>query len=338
MPKGFFTQGAVVLTERALTRDVIEAALRPFKVVKFQPAGGGSGSKWMSGAASWTLAYRPEANGSVTVDVVDAPWPDDMGDPSTETGKDLFVAWSMGFMGPFTFPGNLERAAHFASAFDREKAAEAATRHKAFVRVRSTYISGADDDAPVIPQDYEPLPELKFVTSVARSLVKAPGALAYFNPGGETLLTAADLDEILAECKQSNLPPLPLWTETRMTKADDDPAWVLADVCGMGQLDVDDQEACFRADKCDPGEVLNFLRNIALYLLQNGPVIKGGHTTDGPGGVWRAVETEEAILSPPRPTLRWFPNDGGTPPAEFLKGRKKPAGFFGRLRSLFGKS
>ena len=32
------------------------------------------------------------------------------------------------------------------------------------------------------------------------------------------------------------------------------------------------------------------------------------------------------------------PDDGAKPPAEFLKGRKKPAGLFGRLRSLFGRS
>jgi hypothetical protein len=40
-----------------------------------------------------TVAYRPEVNGYVTVDVWPHPWPDDMGDPKGQ--PTLFGAWTM---------------------------------------------------------------------------------------------------------------------------------------------------------------------------------------------------------------------------------------------------
>ena len=40
--------------------------------------------------------------------LVDAPWPDHMGDVEQEA--ELFAAWNMGWFGPFAYPKNLERA------------------------------------------------------------------------------------------------------------------------------------------------------------------------------------------------------------------------------------
>jgi uncharacterized protein DUF4261 len=339
--KGFFTQGAMVLTQRPLAADAVDDALRPFRVVKRSPAEGEK--NWTGGYPSWVIAWRPEVNGNVTVDVVDAPWPDNMGDPKSPGGQSLFAAWSMGFMGPMTWPGNLLRATEFAEAFGDKAAAEGAKRHQAFVRVRSTYVLGSEDEARTMPQDYQARPELDFVTSVAAALAAAPGALCYFNPGGETLLTAAELARTMEECRGSKLPPLPVWSMGRLSRIDDAPPWMFADVVGMEQLDAQDHEACFRSDTHDPAEVMSFLRNTTNYVLENGPVIKDGHTTDGPGGVWRAMELEEGLLPAPRPVLRWFPADGPEPPpalSQPVKGRPLHSGaqgLFGRLKTLFNR-
>ena len=202
---------------------------------------------------------------------------------------------------------------------------------------------GSDDDATVMPTDYRARPELDFVTSVAAALAAAPGACCYFNPGGETLLTAAELARTMEECRGSKLPPLPVWSMGRLSRIDDAPPWMFADVVGMEQLDAQDHEACFRSDTHDPAEVMSFLRNTTNYVLENGPVIKDGHTTDGPGGVWRAMELEEGLLPAPRPVLRWFPADGPEPPTALsqpAKGRPLHSGapgLFGRLKTLFDR-
>ena len=336
--KGFFTQGAIVLTERPLAADVVDQALAPFHVVKRSPAEGEK--NWIGGYPNWVIAWRPEVNGAVTVDVVDAPWPDNMGDPKSPGGQSLFAAWSMGFMGPMTWPGNLLRATQYAEAFGDKAAAAASKRHAAFVRVRSTYVLGAGDDAKVMPEDYAARPELEFVTSVAAALAAAPGALCYFNPGGETLLTFTELSRTLDESRSNNLPPLPVWSANRLVKLEDAPGWLFADVVGMEQLDAQDHEACFPKAGYDAGQVMTFLRNTTNYTLEHGPVIKDGHTTDGPGGVWRAMELEEGLLPAPRPVLRWLPNDADPPPSLGQPSKGRPLhsgapGLFGRLKSLF---
>ena len=182
MPKGMFTQGEAVLTEAPLTPEAVHAALADFRVLKHHGAEGEP--NWIGGYPTWVLEFRPEVNGHVTVDVIGEPWPDDMGNPQDPARRMLFGAWSMGFMGPFTWPGCLGRATQYAGAFGQAETAAAAGRHRAFVRVRSTYLLGAKDEDRVLPADYEPRRELEFVTSVARAVAGAPGALCYFNPGG----------------------------------------------------------------------------------------------------------------------------------------------------------
>ena len=335
--KGFFTQGAMVLTERPLPAEAVGRALDPFRVVKHTPAEGEK--NWITGYPEWVISWRPEVNGAVIVDVVDAPWPDDMGDPRSPGGQSLFAAWSMGYMGPMTWPGNLLRATQYAEAFGDASAAAASKRHTAFVRVRSSYVLGAGD-AKVMPEDYAARPELEFVTNVALALAAAPGALCYFNPGGETLFTAAGLRRTIDDSARSNLPPLPVWSAGRLTKLDDAPGWLFADVVGMEQLDAQDHEACFPRGSYDAGKVMSFLRNTTNYTLENGPVVKDGHTTDGPGGVWRAMELEEGLLPAPRPVLRWLPADADPPPALGQPSKGRPLhsgapGLFGRLKTLF---
>ena len=148
---------------------------------------------------------------------------------------------------------------------------------------------------------------------------------------------------MLKTCRDANLPALPVWSAVRMAKLDDAPPWMMADVVGMQQLDATDHEACFARGRHNPGEVMGFLRGLAGYTLDRGNVIQSGHTTDGPGGIWRALEVEEAIIPAPRRVIRWFPEDGSEPPAA-LRAASRPStetgakrGLFGRLKSVFGR-
>jgi hypothetical protein len=335
---GFWTQGVMVLSEAAVAHKAIEKALAQYKF-QYRPAE--SKPNWCRGYPSWLVQMRKEVNGNVLVDVVDAPWPDHMGDNEKE--MELFTAWSMGFMGPHTWPGALERARHYARATGQDFVAEAAECHRAFVRVRSSYILGAKDKDQIIPEDYDPVAELEFVNDIALAVAESEGALCYFNPGGETLHTAASARQLLAEHKAAGFIPVPLWSGQRLVEVEDAPGWALADTIGMEQVDAPDHEACFPKDEYDINEVMEMLRNSSIYTMQNGPVVKDGETTDGPGGLWRAIEIEESMLPTPREVLRWYP-DGHKLPAALRRKKKKDdeedsesrPGAFGRLKRLFG--
>jgi hypothetical protein len=309
MAKGFFTQGVCVLLSRAATLDEIEPLLREFRIVRRID----DAQTPDMGGPSFTVAFRPDVNGYVSVDIQNRPWPDHMGDPKTEPM--LFGAWSMGHFGPLAFPGNLLRAAQQSWSWEGAKGVPA--QHRAFLRVRSSYVFGAADDAKVIPEEYDPLAELHFVTKVARALLRLPSALAYFNPNGETLLSGEMLDESLDFHAQHQLPPLNIWCNVRLFNPGN--GWLLMDTVGMGQLDRPDCEACFPDGAYRPGEVDNFFRNCSTYLLEHGEVVKHGDTMNGPGGVnWRAHHVEEPLAEPPRAVLRWFPVDGSRPPPEMI--------------------
>jgi hypothetical protein len=309
MAKGFFTQSACILLSRPASLDEIGALLGEFRIAKRID----DAPSPDMGGPSFTLEFQPKVNGYLTVDIQDRAWPDHMGDPKTEPM--LLGAWSMGHFGPFAFPGNLRRAAQ--QSWEWEGARTVPEQHRAFIRIRSSYVFGAGDDAKLVlvPPDYDPLAELLFVTRVARALLRHPAALAYFNPNGETLRTAEILDESLAFHAERQLPPLDVWSNIRLFNPGN--GWLLMDTVGMGQLDRPDCEACFPEQGYQPGAVDHFFRNCSLYLLEKGEVVKHGDTMDGPGGIaWRAHHVEEALAEPPRPVLRWFPVDGSEPPPE----------------------
>lgn len=290
----------------------------------------------MSGP-SLVIAFRPEVNGYATVDLQSQRWPDHMGDPKGEPM--LFGAWTMGHFGPFTFPGNLERAVQQAWGW-KEGAGSAVAQHQAFLRIRMSYVFGGGPDTPVMPKDCEPKAELEFVTKLALALSSRPAALAYFNPNGEVLRSADDVRKSVDHAAKHQIPPLDNWSNVRLFNPNN--GWLLMDTIGMEQLDVPDGEACFRAKAYEPADIANFLRNASLYLLTNGEVIKNGDTMNGPGGVnWRAFHVKEPLCAPPRRVLRWFPMDGSTPPREMapagIEQTPEKRSFGQRIARLFGR-
>lgn len=325
MPKGYFTQSAIVLLEAPPSQESLEAALSRFQIVHRQPARVGEGTRpghdWMGSYPSLVLAMRPEVNGYVVVDVVDHPWPDDMGSVTgSEDDSMLFAAWGMGWFGPFVYPGSLERALTQCHAWPG--AAEAVARHRAFIRIKTSYVLGAGREAPVVPNDYDPLDELWLVTNVARSLLVLPETIAYFDPNGEALHSVADVEESLEYHEENGLLPLEVWTTVRGYRFSGDPSWMVVDTVGMSQLDLPDQEACFPMGAFTLPEVSHFLRRVAAISCETGASVADGERRRGPGGIeWQARHYDEGLELPPRPVLRWFPMNAPEPPKKLLKKR-----------------
>ncbi len=307
MPKGIYTQGVCILLDRPASLDQLEGALADFEIVKRSD----TSDAWEFGGPTLVIAYRPEVNGLVAVDTISKPWPDHMGDPTEETM--IFGAWSMGHFGPFTFPGGLQRAAQQSWLWKEGKTMP--ERHKAFVRIRSSYVFGVGDNAPVLPKEYAAIPELEFVTKIATSLLGVPGSLCYFNPNGEVLRDQDGLREALNFAWSNNFPPLDIWSNVRLFNIN--PEWSLMDTVGNGQLDIPDVEACFHSTSYDFNEVDEFLRNVSLYLLGDGEPIDDDDTMEGPGDIaWQSHRFENGIGDPPRAVLRWLPLDDRPVPKE----------------------
>jgi len=307
MPKGIHTAGLAVLFERAPTLDALAGALHAFPVAKRLAPG--PEKNWLgTGHPSLLLAMRPEVNGIIAAAVIDAPWPDSMGDPKTDSM--LFGAWSMGFFGPFAYPEGLSRAVQH--AYGWRQAPEAVARHGAFVRLTVSYVFGLGQQAPVMPEGYSARTELEYLTRVARAVLGMSGAVALFNPSGEVLRPRDQIEELLSVHEEAGLLPLPVWSNVRMAKLGELPGWMLMDTVGMEQLEVEDHEACFQCERFEAAEVANFLRNTSEYARQQGDVVKDGDTTDGPGGKWRGYH-RQSLMVPPRRTLRWVPGDAEVP-------------------------
>jgi hypothetical protein len=298
MPKGFFTQGVAVLLRSPVDLDEVAKCLSAWEIVKRVEA---SESPEMSGA-SLLVSYRPEVNGYITVDLHPAKWPDHMGDPKDEPM--LFGAWSMGHFGPLAYPHGLQRAT--GQSWRWEGAAEAVAQHTAVLRLRASYVYGAGGDAPVMPADCDAQDELMFLMRMVVALGALKEAICYFNPNGEVVLSFPELAESLDYHAKHDLPPLDIWANVRLFNLSE--SWALMDCVGSGQLDQCDHEVAFPRSLTNPGAVDPFIRNISLYLLQKGDVIKDGDTIDGPGAIkWQAKRFKSGLNDPPREVMRWLP-------------------------------
>lgn len=306
--RGFFTQAVAVLYDRAPTLSAISDALATPILRRIDES-----DMWQLSGPSVIVDYRRAVNGLVAVDVVDRAWPDEMGSPDVD--PNTFGAWSMGHFGPFAYPGNLGRAVEQAWTWPGG-AAQAIAKHGAFVRLRVSYAFGSKDEDKLIPESWDPLSELRIITRYASRLTALPGAIAFFDPNGEVLVPARELAPHLASADKHGHPPIDTWTNVRMMSLRQvAPGWTMMDTVGMAQLDRPDLEVVFKRDPISPDDVARFLRNVSLYVLTNGDVIKDGHTVDGPGGKWRATMHEEGLSGPPRATIRFVPDGVDVPEA-----------------------
>lgn len=302
MPKGLYSQTMCLLTDGSLTVEDVKRALRRggypiLKEVSQQ-------QDWCFGGVGVVIGYLPEINGLVSIDVVNKPWPDSMGNPKTDATT--FGAWSMGQFGPFTFPDGLVRSKQHAWVWEEGRAV--ADSHQGFIRARMSYIFGGDAERKCLPDNYDPIAELQFLSKLMLSLFETRGALCYFNPNGEVLLDQAGFSDVWNPCCEQSLLPLPLWSNIRFFNVNDD--FALMDTVGNHQMDIPDIEAIFATDEYDPADVDYYLRNVTHYLLDTDREIHSGEAFDGPGETnlsWVVDCREEAVVAPPRRAIRLFP-------------------------------
>ena len=358
--KGLFTQCAVVLLERPVPLEAVAGLLGGEEAgltrVDGDPLGGDDpglvrhpadayGSRLLAPfPPTHPNGTMPSADrGVAALDVVPVPWPDEMGDPEdpTDGRMALFAAWAGGQFGPGAFPDNLASAVD--QAWHWPEAAQEVAKHRAFLRVLTTYAVGADADDPALPDDYSPIHELTFATMLADICLDLPGALGYFNPSGCTVWSKDLFRETVGFHQKSRVPPLPLWANVRLMRADafleaagvtGEPGWSVMDTVGNGQLDIPDVELILRPDRWDLNDADGLLRNLSLELMNGWPA-KTGDRVPGPapadavpgGGPpaeevpWRATVCEDGVAGPPRPTVRLVAQDGTEPPAELLRVR-----------------
>jgi hypothetical protein len=302
MAKGFFTQGMCLLTDGQPTLDDIKGALlnQKFEIAKEVPAN----ENWCLSGASVVVPFRPEVNGYVSVDLVNQLWPDTMGDPKSDPM--LFGAWAMGHFGPYAFPGSLMRARQHAWAWEQGR--KAPDLHRGFIRLRTSYVFGTPDDAPVLPKDCDPVAELNFLNRATLALLSLPGVICYFNPNGEVLRDRAGFGRVFDECTKRQLIPLPLWANVRFFKLNE--KYALMDTVGNWQLDIQDVEAIFPTSQYKPGDVDYYMRNVTQYLLGLKREMKSGEAIDGPGETnlsWITESLDKGVVQPPRHILRLYP-------------------------------
>jgi hypothetical protein len=315
MAKGLFTQGMCILMRKPVSIDQVQARLSAFELV-----GRHESPEDEESPETLVLNYRAEAGGHLLVTPSSIGWPDDMGDP--DESPERFIAWSLGQYGPLAFPGCLQRAGE--QSWGWEEGAEAIKEHTAHVRLLISYVLGGDeaecddDDIPLVPDDYDAINEMTFLMRAVSAVLEMPEAICYFNPGGEVLRDEGTLRRGLNYAWSHELPPLDVWTNVRLFKATE--SWSLMDTVGNGQFDLPDLEAVYDSSRYEPADVEKFLRSASLYMLNSEMDVDEGDTADGPSNtVWKAIECDEALSDPPRPTIRWIPEDGLQPPEELLE-------------------
>jgi hypothetical protein len=319
MAKGLFTQGMCILLRSPVALADLQEKLSEFDFVGVQESSSDDASP-----ETLVLSYRPEVGGHLLVTPSTERWPDQMGDP--DSSPDIFVAWSLGQFGPLAFPGCLQRASE--QSWGWEDGEDVVDEHRCHIRLLISYVLGSDeadeepesesDDVILIPDDYDPMAELRYLTKAVSALLELPQAICYFNPGGEVLRDQNGLRQGLNYAWNFELPPLDMWTNVRLFRAEN--SWALMDTVGMGQLDMPDMEAVYDTDRYEPAEVERFLRNASLYLMGSEEEFEDGDVADGPGDIsWNAIECEESLSDPPRETVRWFPDDGSDPPDELTR-------------------
>ncbi len=318
MAKGLFTQGIVVLLRQSVSIQEVAAAIDDF-----YPSDPIAASEdWTFLGPAVLMNMDEDGSGKVVVDVVDHPWPDAMGQLHGESSETVDAneqrriadAWELGNFGPHNYPGSFERARE--QSWVWEQGRDLGEQPQAFIRVRSSYVLGEDDDAPVLPEDYEPFDELALVTEIAAAITELPQAICYFNPNGEVLRDLKTLNESFEYAEENDFPPLDLWSNVRLFRLEND--WAVMDTVGNSQLNLLDVEACFHAESYDLTDVESFLRLVTCFLEEAEEPIEDGDSVEGPGDiVWKIWQLDDSIASPPRRVLRCMPQDEREVPEQY---------------------
>ncbi len=150
----------------------------------------------------------------------------------------------------------------------------------------------------VLSSTFEPKPRVESFRSVLQFLVgeTSPAAIrwlhnSHWREPGE--LEAAH--------------PLAGPVNMRFFLVTDDEGAMVVDSLGMYQLGLPDVQIHFR-DK-DPNMLVELAFNVAAYLYENGPVIAGGTTLNGPDGLVLTCTWEDSLIGPLRTVIDLDPGE-----------------------------
>ena len=238
MTPSIFSQGLCVLFREAISLDELEGILPTadhFERID-------DSTCWPVAGPMMVFDSGPHADGKVAVDMVDRPWPDGMGDP--ESDADVFHAWSTGHFGPITFPGSLRRA--IACCQHDNEVKHLAAAHRAFIRIRATYVAFGATAGVVVPANYDAAAELLHLAKLCDAVMKHEKAVGFFNPNGEILCDRSYVRHLLelADTRRSSI--WPLVANTRHFRLNDELAVV--DTVGNEQLGAVDVEVVCSAE------------------------------------------------------------------------------------------
>lgn len=302
--KGYWTTTGVVLFERAPSIESLARSLGfGWEELPAQPSKPGEPAGWIFGGPSiaTTLAHGVRA----IVDVVDRPWPDDMGHPQHD--PDVFGGWVMGQFGSTTYPQALLRAIGNARFLeDAEGVLEG--RAGAFVRIRASYAVARGMDTPILPPDGDLLRDAIDVLRIAQRLLGVEGALAWFSPGGEVVASKAAIDTVLGRASRGGHPPIEAWIGVRAYPLPGTDL-VVMDTVGAEQLERTDLEVLARADDLDPDSTYSMLMGLTAQRLRGADAIPAETVGVAGGPEFRHQEIEESIGAPPRRVIRLTRND-----------------------------
>ncbi|MBT9586038.1 hypothetical protein IV102_22040 [bacterium] len=277
MAKGLFTQSlCLLLSHQPLTAEVEQC----LPGLQRQSQGA---HPWPSVADSWWLpAPQLGNNGRLILDLIPVPWPDDCGDADQ---PDLYGAWCLGYLGPLTFPGGLARASRRTGL---------SGQHAGVLHLKSSYAMGADDEAPLLPMDYQAPAELDLMHRTLGQLAALPHSLAYFNPGGEVLHSHPGWLEMSG---------LPLCIGLQSFRTDRS---LIVTTVGMEQFDLLDQQAEVFSESIEVEQLGTFVMDRAVAHLAPGQGSRDGAVVDALGHRWQA-KLDESVGPRPRNALCWTP-------------------------------
>jgi len=308
-----FTQCVSLLLRSKVSLDQIAAKLPEYSITGRNEGG----ESWEFCGPALIIPFRDEVEGYVVIDVVDQDWPDDMG--YSDQNSILFAAWKTGNFGVYSFPGSLERATEQSWAWPEGKSI--ALEHSGFIRIRTSYVLGDTengDEELSLPEDYDPVDELEFLTDIAGELMALPQAVCYFNPSGEVIRDQETFVESTKLCEEHEVPTIDLWANVRLFRFDGD--WAMMDSVGNGQLGLDDIEACFHTEGHDFNKVDGLIRMLSMLLFGGEEFEEGESVEDEEGESWHVSFHEDSLCDPPRQVLRLLPADGREVPAELQAG------------------
>ncbi len=302
MQRRFFSQCFCLLTDGSTSIASIAKHVRAsgLSIERQMPAS----ENWQHAGETIVVPFQSGVGGGVSIDVVEYPWPDHMGDPKSDTMT--MSAWSMGFFGPFAFPGGLQRAV--VHAWGRPAGRSIVPAHRGVVRLRTSSIPEASSNPAAKPRNGDALLELQFLTHLVSAVGSAPGVMCYFNPNGEVLQDLARFKSISDACQRQEKIPLQLWANVRLFKLTAD--FGIMDTVGNEQFDVMDIETIYPTGKYDPATIDYYMRNVTHYLLDMDRELQTGEAIDGPDErelSWVIESRESAVTHPPRRALRLSP-------------------------------